>query len=79
MCSPPLTLIQADARSPDAAPATWHVTADVEALCWMPHHPTAFLVSSEDGLVTAFDARGGAGEPWQELAGYNACCSKHIL
>eukprot|EP00877_Chromochloris_zofingiensis_P000053 jgi/Chrzof1/10048/Cz04g25090.t1 len=61
MCSPPLTLIQADARSPDAAPATWHVTADVEALCWMPHHPTAFLVSSEDGLVTAFDARGGAG------------------
>lgn len=36
---------------------TWQLSADVEALAWDPHHPTQFVVSSEDGVVAAYDAR----------------------
>lgn len=43
------------------ASARWDLSADVEALAWCPHLPTTFLVSSEDGVVTAYDARGGTG------------------
>lgn len=47
-----------DVRQPDAASVpTWQVSADVEALAWDPHHPTQFVVSSEDGVVAAYDAR----------------------
>lgn len=57
------TVALADARTAGAGgqlPA-WKVAADVEALTWAPHAPTCFVVSSEDGLVSCFDARGGAG------------------
>lgn len=53
--------LQVDVRSPGAAALVWGVSADVEALAWNPGSPTCFLVSSEDGIVAAFDARGGAG------------------
>lgn len=42
--------------APAACPA-----ADVETIAWHPEQPTVFLVSSEDGMVCAFDARLGAG------------------
>ncbi len=65
--------LQADVRVPDGQPLTWKVSADVEALTWSPHAPTIFLVSSEDGLVSAYDARGGAGsEPLFRLAAHDA-------
>jgi periodic tryptophan protein 1 len=50
---------------------TWKVSADVEALAWAPHAPTVFLVSSEDGVVAAYDARGGAGG-WRAQGGEGA-------
>lgn len=40
----------------------WQLSADAEALTWVPATPTAFLVSTEDGIVAAFDARKGSGE-----------------
>jgi len=60
--------MQADVRQPDGKALSWSVTADVEALAWNPSQPTCFLVSSEDGLVVAFDARKGAG---------GCCCWPH--
>ncbi len=48
-------------RQPDGKALSWSISADVEALTWNPSQPTCFLVSSEDGLVVAFDARKGAG------------------
>lgn len=41
--------------------ATWKVTADVECIRWDPLRTERFLVSTEDGLVTCFDARNGGG------------------
>lgn len=49
----------------------------MEALCWDPHNPTRFLVASEDGIVAAFDARGGGGAgPLFRLSAHDkpACC-----
>lgn len=40
----------------------WTVAADVEALVWDPHSEHRFLVSTEDGLVSAFDARQAGGQ-----------------
>ncbi len=49
---------QLDMRQPDASSVpSWQLSADVEALAWDPHHPTQFVVSSEDGVVAAYDAR----------------------
>lgn len=56
-----LSPLQADVRQPDGKVLSWSISADVEALTWNPSQPTSFLVSSEDGLVVAFDARKGAG------------------
>ena len=39
----------------------WQLGADSEALAWLPAAPTAFLASTEDGTVAAFDARNGSG------------------
>jgi hypothetical protein len=39
----------------------WQLGADSEALAWLPATPTAFLASTEDGTVSAFDARSGGG------------------
>ncbi len=47
-------------RAPGGEPLRWQLSADVEALAWNPCSPTSFLVSCEDGLVAAFDARAGA-------------------
>lgn len=62
---------QADVRQPDGKALSWSISADVEALTWNPSQPTCFLVSSEDGLVVAFDARKGAGAwlLWWRVAG----------
>lgn len=50
--------MQMDVRQPDAASVpAWQLSADVEALAWDPHHPTQFVVASEDGVVAAYDAR----------------------
>ena len=48
-------------RTPDGQALSWATGADVEALTWLPDQPTQFLVSTEDGLVAAFDARKGGG------------------
>ena len=64
-------------RTPDLAnvPA-WRVSADVEALAWDPHHPTQFIVSSEDGVVAAYDARQGAGSaPLYQLSAHEKATS----
>lgn len=37
-------LLQADARSPDGEPLRWKLSADSEAVTWVPHDPTTFLV-----------------------------------
>jgi len=50
-----------DMRDPEHNQLRWEVTADVETIAWHPEQPTVFLVSSEDGMVCAFDARLGAG------------------
>lgn len=66
-------LWQADVRAPDGQPLRWRVSADVEALAWSPHAPTTFLVSAEDGLVSSYDARGGAGSaPLFRLSAHDA-------
>jgi len=72
-----LRALQADVRAPEGQPLTWAVSADVEALSWSPHEPTMFLVSSEDGLVSAYDARRGAGaDPLFRLAAHDtATCA----
>lgn len=57
---PPL---QADVRTVGGECLRWQLGADAEALSWLPATPTAFLASTEDGLVAAFDARKGSGEP----------------
>lgn len=48
-------------RVPKGACLRWGLSADAEALAWMPAVDTGFVVSTEDGTVTAFDARGGSG------------------
>lgn len=65
-----------DSRAPGSHLA-WEVSADVEAIAWDPSNPTHFLVSSEDGLVAAFDARSGGGSaPLYRLSAHDkpACC-----
>ena len=67
------SFLQADVRVPDGQPMRWSVSADVEALAWSPHAPTTFLVSSEDGLVSSYDARAGAGSnPLFRLSAHDA-------
>ena len=68
--------MQGDSRQPSNH-LTWDVSADVEALAWDPFNPTHFLVSSEDGIVAAFDARSGGGSsPLYRLSAHDkpACC-----
>ena len=63
-------------RAPDGEPLKWKVDADVEALAWAPHVPTTFLVSTEDGLVCAYDARSGPGTaPLFRLSAHDAATS----
>ena len=63
-------------RAPDGEPLRWKVDADVEALAWAPHAPTTFLVSTEDGLVCAYDARSGPGSaPLFRLSAHDAATS----
>ena len=61
-CTPNTLFAQADVRTPDGQALGWATGADVEALAWLPDQPTQFLVSTEDGLVAAFDARKGGGK-----------------
>lgn len=61
VCAICMSVLQVDVRQPDGQALQWSISADVEALTWNPSQPTCFLVSSEDGLVVAFDARKGAG------------------
>ena len=69
-------MMQGDSRAP-ASHLAWEVSADVEALAWDPSNPSRFLVSSEDGIVAAFDARSGGGaSPLYRLSAHDkpACC-----
>lgn len=54
---------QGDMRVPKGECLRWSLSADTEALAWQPAQDTAFVVSTEDGTVAAFDARGGSGTP----------------
>lgn len=65
----------ADVRSPSGKPLSWATKADVEALAWVPHDPTCFLVSTEDGLVTCFDARKGDAALYRLAAHDQAACA----
>lgn len=67
--------MQVDARAPEGDVLRWQASADVEALAWVPHNPTTFLVSSEDGIVACFDARqvGKSGER------PGVCCLRLLL
>ncbi|KAL4532568.1 hypothetical protein Ndes2437B_g02965 [Nannochloris sp. 'desiccata'] len=66
----------ADMRTPGGEPASWDLPADVEALAWDPHNPTCFAVSSENGEVLFYDARGGAGsKPMMQLAAHSKATS----
>ena len=38
--------MQADVRSDGSDVLHWSTTADAEALVWVPHDPTCFLVST---------------------------------
>ena len=60
---------QADVRTPDGQALGWTSGADVEALAWLPGQPTEFLVSTEDGLVAALDARKGGGAQQARVRG----------
>ena len=64
-------------RTPDlGAVPTWQVSADVEALAWDPHNPTQFVVSAEDGVVAAYDARQGANSaPLYQLGAHEKATS----
>jgi hypothetical protein len=64
-------------RTPDLASVpTWQVSADVEALAWDPHNPTQFVVSAEDGVVAAYDARQGANSaPLYQLGAHEKATS----
>lgn len=57
------TAAMVDARVPEREALVWRLTADVECLAWDPHHPQCFVVSTEDGLVSCFDARKGGLPP----------------
>jgi len=66
----------ADMRTPGGEPASWDLSADVEALAWDPHNPTCFAVSVESGEVLFYDARGGAGsKPLMQLAAHSKATS----
>ncbi|KAJ9081534.1 rRNA-processing protein [Entomophthora muscae] len=45
-----------DSRSLQGA-SSWNVDSDVECLRWDPFNPNTFVVSTESGLVQAFDVR----------------------
>eukprot|EP00842_Homolaphlyctis_polyrhiza_P001076 jgi/Hompol1/196/HPOL_005262-RA len=55
-----------DSRAPDTV-AAWKLTADVECLKWDPLHSERFMVSTEDGIVKAFDVRTGGGDKAKAL------------
>jgi hypothetical protein len=61
---------QADMRVVGGECLRWQLGADSEALAWLPATPTAFLASTEDGTVAAFDARNGSGA--------RMCCARLI-
>lgn len=64
-------VLQGDSRAPSSM-LQWPITADAEALAWNPFEPTQFLVSSEDGIVAAFDARAGAeSKPMYRLSAHD--------
>jgi periodic tryptophan protein 1 len=44
-----------DVRSPKT-PRSWQLPADCESVCWNPHSASGFMVATEDGTVTCFDA-----------------------
>ena len=73
----PAAALQLDMRTPDLASVpTWQVSADVEALAWDPHNPTQFVVSAEDGVVAAYDARQGANSaPLYQLGAHEKATS----
>ena len=52
---------QGDMRVPQGECLRWGLSADAEALAWLPALDTGFVVSTEDGTVAAFDARRGSG------------------
>ncbi|KAK9820102.1 hypothetical protein WJX72_006156 [[Myrmecia] bisecta] len=66
-----------DMRTPASSPLQWELSADVEALTWVPHDPTCFLAASEDGIVACFDARkgGGSGALYRLAAHDKPTCS----
>lgn len=64
--------LQGDMRVAKGECLRWSLSADTEALAWQPAQDTAFVVSTEDGTVAAFDARGGSGTPSVPL---QACLS----
>ncbi len=51
----------ADVRTPAGAVLSWPVSADVECAAWNPCVAEQFVVSTEDGHVTCYDARRGGG------------------
>lgn len=67
-------LAQADMRVVGGECLRWQLGADSEALAWLPATPTAFLASTEDGTVAAFDARNGSGA--QHLAWH---CDRSLI
>ena len=63
------TIVAADMRSPSNTTAPrWGVESDVEQVRWDPHSEHMFYVSTENGLLHAFDARQRPLDPSQGRA-----------
>lgn len=65
---------QGDMRVPKGECLRWALSADAEALAWLPALDTGFVVSTEDGTVAAFDARSGSGCPALSLPAPSCRC-----
>ncbi|KAK2626530.1 hypothetical protein QTJ16_003705 [Diplocarpon rosae] len=57
------TVVAADMRAPDAKAPTWGVESDVETVCWDPHDPNFFYVSTESGIIHYHDIRKAPSNP----------------
>ncbi len=54
---------QAAGGSAQVPVAKFPTTADVEKASWDPHHPSLFVVASEDGSLRSYDVRTGPSKP----------------
>ena len=57
------TIVAADMRAPNATVPRWGVESDVETVTWDHHNSNNFYVTTENGIIHAYDIRDAPASP----------------